>query len=405
MCSTGVATSTATGPALPCPLCCQTNFPSVDSLRISLVSVSSRLLPCPICHEMLMGLDKLTIHLFSHTILSGNGVAETPPSSNLHRPPSAHHHPPAQHVDRATIAPSPSPSQPQPPRRIEAPRCQVCGCTFRNHELHQMHMQLIHDITIADALDDASSDGESGACMMSDAADDAGAPPTSNNDDASDAFYAPLPSSSSNHHQRQAAGGGQQQQQQQPCIKTAATTPRFQCHLCPKSFKLKGSLRVHLRVVHMADGTPFLVAGGDASTSSQSTAVVCTIPIVYEAATTASASDAHHQHLARSIVVSMGGVGAGGCGGVGGGALVSTPASSSSGWPEVGCAMDRNGSSGVGESMKLWECDICAKWFTTKYFLKKHKRLHTGWCDICCVDDMELPCYIVRESDVRLFNQ
>ncbi|XP_050729827.1 zinc finger protein 628-like isoform X2 [Eriocheir sinensis] len=30
------------------------------------------------------------------------------------------------------------------------------------------------------------------------------------------------------------------------------------------------------------------------------------------------------------------------------------------------------------DSNKQWECDVCKKSFTTKYFLKKHKRLHTG---------------------------
>lgn len=28
---------------------------------------------------------------------------------------------------------------------------------------------------------------------------------------------------------------------------------------------------------------------------------------------------------------------------------------------------------------RQWDCDVCKKSFTTKYFLKKHKRLHTGY--------------------------
>lgn len=33
------------------------------------------------------------------------------------------------------------------------------------------------------------------------------------------------------------------------------------------------------------------------------------------------------------------------------------------------------------DQSKSWICDICTKSFTTKYFLKKHKRLHTGGRD------------------------
>ncbi|KAJ8871079.1 hypothetical protein PR048_027383 [Dryococelus australis] len=33
---------------------------------------------------------------------------------------------------------------------------------------------------------------------------------------------------------------------------------------------------------------------------------------------------------------------------------------------------------------KQWECDVCCKLFTTKYFLKKHKRLHTGEMPYAC---------------------
>ena len=27
---------------------------------------------------------------------------------------------------------------------------------------------------------------------------------------------------------------------------------------------------------------------------------------------------------------------------------------------------------------RMWDCTYCGKKFTTKYFLKKHRRLHTG---------------------------
>ncbi|KAL7303866.1 hypothetical protein TKK_0003988 [Trichogramma kaykai] len=56
---------------LACPLCSQPGFNTLDSLRAGLVSVATRALACPVCNEILMGIDKLTIHLFGHTIYGG----------------------------------------------------------------------------------------------------------------------------------------------------------------------------------------------------------------------------------------------------------------------------------------------------------------------------------------------
>ena len=55
---------------LSCPLCSQPGFGTLDGLRAGLVSVATRPLACPVCNETLLGIDKLTIHLFGHTINS-----------------------------------------------------------------------------------------------------------------------------------------------------------------------------------------------------------------------------------------------------------------------------------------------------------------------------------------------
>jgi hypothetical protein len=51
-----------------CPLCCRPGFSTSDSLCAALVGVTTRKLCCPICNEILLGLDKFTIHLFSHSL-------------------------------------------------------------------------------------------------------------------------------------------------------------------------------------------------------------------------------------------------------------------------------------------------------------------------------------------------
>lgn len=62
---------------LTCPLCSQPGFLTLDALRAGLVSVATRPLICPVCNEVLLGIDKLTIHLFSHTINLSNNITES----------------------------------------------------------------------------------------------------------------------------------------------------------------------------------------------------------------------------------------------------------------------------------------------------------------------------------------
>ncbi|XP_022823768.1 zinc finger protein 665 isoform X2 [Spodoptera litura] len=53
--------------SLSCPVCSHNGvFESVQSLRDRLIQVSTNKLLCPVCQEEVFGLDKLTIHLFSH---------------------------------------------------------------------------------------------------------------------------------------------------------------------------------------------------------------------------------------------------------------------------------------------------------------------------------------------------
>ncbi|CAH1402182.1 unnamed protein product [Nezara viridula] len=55
-------------PMVTCPLCCQPGFNSSDSLCSALINVTTRKLCCPICNYVVVGLDKFTIHLFSHSL-------------------------------------------------------------------------------------------------------------------------------------------------------------------------------------------------------------------------------------------------------------------------------------------------------------------------------------------------
>lgn len=287
---------------LPCPVCSHTGiFDSVQTLRDRLISVSTNTILCPVCQDEVTGLDKLTIHLFTHVkFITKKTQSETQtenaqqsetsevknkqrtenqgtnktqqkrakPSTSKNKPPSTANVSvkfvkifPKLPVISVNTLPVIDLSRAQPLEEctqaggsIYVPTvktetsltqtnttCNICGLQFVDANILRMHRCLIHNI------DDNSN----------------------------------------------------------------INSTRFHCHLCPKNFKMRGSLMVHLRVAHY--GFAHCNSETNKEKNKEEKNSTDDKPIIF----------------------------------------------------------DRNDS-------KQWQCDVCRKCFTTKYFLKKHKRLHTG---------------------------
>lgn len=281
----------ANAASLPCPICAHIGvFDSVQSLRDRLIHVSTNKMVCPVCQEEVYGLDKLTIHLFSHVkLLTAKGSKEKEKSEGpaekckTENPSTAQQKKPKTSAVKnktsssATNAPVkfvkiypklPVVSVNTVPildisRSKECVQgsetmfvkteaalvqsnttCNICGLQFIDANILRMHRCLIHNI-----------------------------------DENSNQNFT-----------------------------------RYHCHLCPKNFKMRGSLMVHLRVAHFG----FLSGNTHSDANSDKTSGRNT-----------DQQDEKLSHLERN-------------------------------------------------DNKQWQCEVCRKCFTTKYFLKKHKRLHTG---------------------------
>lgn len=265
---------------LPCPLCSQPHFNSLESLRIGLIKVATENLVCPICKDTFMGLDKLTIHLFSHCEVQTKTTEYIETAENVRTLSIESNNPnkklkyqktqvnieittqePVNKVPVFSTLPfigipsniSDGKNHANQNGKALSEQCDMCGFYFLGKNILQMHKKLIHNI----------------------------------------------------------------QESEVKCLKHA-------CHLCDKTFKMRGSLMVHLRMVHLENGTHL-----DKSTLEKV-----------------------ENFTIKPIDVKF-------------------PI-------KVDTTEVNNNTTTSNGSNKQWECDICHKMFTTKYFLKKHKRLHTG---------------------------
>lgn len=287
----------ANAASLPCPICLHTGvFNTPQALKDRLIFVSTNNILCPVCQEEVSGLDKLTIHLFSHI-----NIAPTQPTQrdenigNIKSVPAHPTKPSATEqqkknknsVSKNKALPTPNTQMkfvkiypklpvialntmpiiditPKVEGSIQSSnslhtaavktettllpitnKCDICGLQFVDANILKMHKSLIHNIE-----------------------------------------------DNSQH-----------------------TVTRYDCHLCTKNFKMRGSLMVHLRVAHY----------GFASS--------------YNSEPNADAINKDNNGNDTSY--------------------------------DKPTDLERRDG-------KQWQCDVCRKCFTTKYFLKKHKRLHTG---------------------------
>ncbi|XP_045760646.1 zinc finger protein 235 isoform X1 [Maniola jurtina] len=295
----------ANAASLPCPICLHTGvFHTAQSLKDRLIFVSTNNILCPICQEEVAGLDKLTIHLFSHIRIIPTQQPETHQRDENSEIKSASQQPTkpiSESQKKVNVLSSKNKSLSSPNTQMKfvkiypklpvitlntmpiiditpnaegsvqssnnslyiptiksetslmtmTNKCDICGLQFVDANILRMHKCLIHNIE------------------------------------------------DSSHH----------------------TFTRYNCHLCPKNFKMRGSLMVHLRVAHY----------GFASRQNS------------ETNTDTENKDRNGNHVSDDKPTDL---------------------------------ERRDG--------KQWQCDVCRKCFTTKYFLKKHKRLHTGETPYAC---------------------
>lgn len=132
---------------LSCPLCHLSNFPDIETYKINLIKVNSQPIKCPLCKEILLGLDKLTIHLFGHSLPTDESTIETPPPSKTTKKE------PKAKQNRIKLVKSLSSVK----ISEEKFRCEICGFVFVDEHLLNLHLSLVHNFTANNGENSLSS--------------------------------------------------------------------------------------------------------------------------------------------------------------------------------------------------------------------------------------------------------
>ncbi|KAK6644569.1 hypothetical protein RUM43_000836 [Polyplax serrata] len=380
-----------------CPLCSLPCFKNLDSLRFSLIKAATQNISCPLCNEILVGLDKLTIHLFGHTLNQNcNELIELNASQSnfpwLKEPNSI----PNDELE-VEIGYRETKSSLDEHMKGEANVANVANvknddqCTINMEDLgfltslenclksveledrskpktldHTMMVQNVEDpvenikednIHLSEYMSNlltkklpifnftfsgnyletekstCNTDGKQFMC-----------PDCNSRFDTSNELFSHVQLVHSNLNHCRVKGGTKFENENSTKTDNSPRSsvaveelsikdlvlPRYDCHLCQKSFKMKGSLLVHYRVTHLGLNNPASLPTAGLQDGAEEKNFKCSI---------CNKSFKREQHLTQHIKTHEG---------------------------------------------KQWQCTTCNKYFTTKYFLKKHHRLHTGEMPYSC---------------------
>lgn len=338
---------------LSCPLCCLSSFPDLETFKLNLIKVNSKPIKCPFpkCDEILLGLDKLTIHLFGHSLpaeepevikseAKAKSVAQIVRAT---RPPRNAKM--AKSTSSSSLAHSLQSHQQKSTATVTSDessfRCELCGFVFYDENLLNLHLSLVHNF-LPSNRQHADEFGGIDSIASKD-------------------------NSETNSSQTTDGCGNDE-------IK------EFHCHLCSKHFRLKGewerkrffyhlqtqsakrklnekkfyppgALRIHIRVAH--------VKFQDQNKRQINIANYLKTQKSLMKATSESQLDQcmmKTENLTLQDPLSP----------------ASSVANSPASFQQVPSPQQAD------KPPKLHTCDDCKKTFTSKYFLKKHKRLHTG---------------------------